>query len=113
MHAIQNAALLAVTAILLASCGGGSYTTRTDIEGNNTGGVIPPALSKGKDAQTLADAHCAKYGNRARITFSGAEAGGDVVFVCETAFGPAMMATQPPAKAAPAGAAAKQTPAKR
>ena len=111
MHAIRNAALISLTAILLASCGG-SLSTRKDIEGNNTGGVIPPALSKGKNAQGLADAHCAKYGHRARITFSGAEAGGDVVFVCETASGPAMMATQPPAAAAPA-ASAKQTPAKR
>ena len=112
MRPIRNAALLSLTAILLASCGGGSFSTRKDIEGNNTGGVIPPALSKGKDAQGLADAHCAKYGHRARITFSGAEAGGDVVFVCETASGPAMMATQPPAKAAPA-APTKQMPAKR
>ncbi|HEX5779589.1 MAG TPA: hypothetical protein VFY21_12175 [Xanthobacteraceae bacterium] len=112
MRAIRNAALLSLTAILLASCGGGSFSTRKDIEGNNTGGVIPPAAAKGKDPQQLADAHCAKYGNRARITFSGAEAGGDVVFVCETASGPAMMATQPPAKAAPA-ASTKQTPAKR
>lgn len=112
MRAIRNAALLSVTAILLASCGGGSFTTRKDIEGNNTGGVIPPALTKGKNAQGLADAHCTKYGSKARITFSGAEAGGDVVFVCETASGPAMMSVQPPAKAAPA-TAAKQTPAKR
>ncbi len=111
MRAIRNAALLSLTAILLASCGG-SFTTRKDIEGNNTGGVIPPAAAKGKDPQQLADAHCAKYGNRARITFSGAEAGGDVVFVCETASGPAMMATQPPATAAPA-ASSKQQPAKR
>ena len=111
MRAIRNAALLSLTAILLASCGGGSFT-RKDIEGNNTGGVIPPAAANGKDPQQLADTHCAKYGNKARITFSGAEAGGDVVFVCETASGPAMMATQPPATAAPA-ASAKQSPAKR
>ncbi len=111
MRAIRNAALLSLAAILLASCGG-SLSTRKDIEGNNTGGVIPPALSKGKDAQGLADAHCAKYGHRARITFSGAEAGGDVVFVCETALGPAMMTTQP-ATPPPPAAPAKQTPAKR
>ena len=43
MRAIRNAALLSLTAILLASCGGRLYDTRKDIEGNNTGGVIPPA----------------------------------------------------------------------
>jgi hypothetical protein len=108
MRAFRNAALMTIVAVFLASCGGG-WTARRDIEGNNTGGVIPPAAAKGKYPQQLADAHCSKWGNKGRITFSGAEAGGDVVFVCETATGPAMMATQPPA----APTAAKQTPAKR
>jgi hypothetical protein len=104
--------LLIAGAIVLASCGGG-FSTRKDIEGNNTGGVIPPAASKDKDPQQLADAHCSKWGSRARITFRGEAAGGDVVFVCETASGPAMMGTQPSATPAPAAAPAKQTPAKR
>lgn len=107
MRAFQNAALLTIAAIVLASCGGGGFTTRKEIEGNNTGGVIPPAAAKDKDPQQLADTHCAKWGGRARITFRGADAGGDVVFVCETASGPAMLA-QPPAPAP-----ATQTPAKR
>jgi hypothetical protein len=113
MNAIRNAALLVAGAIVLASCGG-SFSTRRDIEGNSTGGVIPPAAAKDKDPQQLADAHCSKWGNKGRITFRGADAGGDVVFVCDTATGPAMMATQPPATPAPAAAPpAKQTPAKR
>jgi hypothetical protein len=113
MRPIQNAALLVVAAVLLASCGGGGFTTRKEIEGNNTGGVIPPAAAKDKDPQQLADAHCSKWGNKGRITFRGAEAGGDVVFVCESASGPAMLATQPPAAPPPPAQSAKQTPAKR
>jgi hypothetical protein len=112
MRAFRNAAVLTLAAAVLASCGG--FTARKDIEGNNTGGVIPPAAAKDKDPQQLADAHCSKWGNKGRITFRGAEAGGDVVFVCESATGPAMMATQPPAaQQPPAATAAKQTPAKR
>lgn len=112
MRAFRNAALITLTAVVLASCGGG-FTTRKDIEGNNTGGVIPPAAAKDKDPQQLADAHCSKWGNKGRITFRGAEAGGDVVFVCENATGPAMMATQAPAtQQPPSTTAAKQTPAK-
>jgi len=111
MHAFRNVVLMTLAAVILASCGSGGFTTRRDIEGNNTGGVIPPAAAKDKDPQQLADAHCSKWGNKGRITFRGAEAGGDVVFVCENAAGPAMMATQPPATL-PA-TTAKQTPARR
>jgi hypothetical protein len=112
MRAFRNVAVITLAAVILASCGGG-FTTRRDIEGNNTGGVIPPAAAKDKDPQQLADAHCSKWGNKGRITFRGAEAGGDVVFVCESASGPAMLATQPPAAPPPPAQSAKQTPAKR
>ena len=92
----------------LAACAV-NYDTRKTIEGNNTGGIIPPRLVAGNDPQTLANAHCAKYGTRARITFSGVEAGGDVVFVCETAAGPAVVA----GAAAAARDDEKAAPAKR
>jgi hypothetical protein len=95
-------------ALALGACGA---SVRKEIEGNNTGGNIPPALLAGKNAQAIADAHCAKWGTRARITFSGAEAGGDTVFVCEGPTGPAMMA--PPAADTKGAAAATQAPAKR
>jgi hypothetical protein len=75
-----------------------------EITGNNTGGVIPAALAKGKDPQQLASAHCTKYGSAARITFSQAQAGGEVVFVCETA---------PPQMPTPVDAKSKQAPAKK
>jgi hypothetical protein len=87
----------------------GSFA-RKEIEGNNTGGVIPAGLVSGGNAQSLANAHCEKWNATARITFSGAESGGDTVFVCETASGPTMMGA--PA-AAPTGPATNQAPAKR
>jgi hypothetical protein len=58
---------------------------RKEIEGNNTGGVIPAELARGANVQSLASAHCAKWGASARITFSQVETGSDVVFVCERA----------------------------
>ena len=89
-------------ALSLTACSGW-VDTRKEIEGNNTGGVIPrPLLGGGANAQALADAHCAKWGSRARITFAQAEAAGDVVFVCEgwspgVAPAPAPGTKQPPA----------------
>jgi hypothetical protein len=69
--------LLAAT---LAACTGGP---RREIEGNNTGGVIPGSMIAGGNAASLAGAYCAKFGTNARITFEPSQAGGDVVFVCE------------------------------
>jgi hypothetical protein len=105
--AILRPLIVLSLAAAVGACGG---SLRNEIEGNNTGGVIPPALVAGGNAQSLANAHCAKWNAMARVTFSGAEAGGDTIFVCETAAGPTMMgapATQPPAPAT------KQAPAKR
>jgi len=103
--------------IFVAALAGACTVTppQNEITGNNTGGVIPAGLLKGKDAQSLASGHCTKYGSNARITFSQAEAGGEVVFVCESAPPPAQMpppaSTKAPAtKQAPA---AKQAPTVR
>lgn len=101
---MRRAAILPLLffAAALAACG--SMSNPLEITGNNTGGVIPAALAKGKDPQQLASGHCAKYGSAARITFSQAQAGGEVVFVCESA--------PPPQMPAPAEPKSKQ-PAKR
>ena len=107
MRSTRTAISLLLIGAVVSACGAG--TLRNKIEGNNTGGVIPPAIISGGNAQTLANEHCAKWNTTARITFSGAEAGGDTVFVCETAVGPAMMGT--PATNTPPDA--KQLPAKR
>jgi hypothetical protein len=107
MRFLRTTIVLMVLGVVAGACG---TTLRKEIEGNNTGGVIPPALISGGNGQTLANAHCAKWNASARITFSGAEAGGDTVFVCETAAGPTMMGTPAAPVQAPA---AKQAPAKR
>jgi hypothetical protein len=96
-------------AVALGACGGGFY--REEIQGNNTGGIIPASLVKGGNAQALASAHCAKYGLRAKITFSQADTGGEVVFICEggmTMQAPAAPAAPPPdSSALPATKAGK------
>lgn len=104
-----------IMVVMVAALTGACSTsfTRTKIEGNNTGGIIPPAAAAGKNVQALADGHCAQYGSRARITFSGAEAGGDTVFICETAAGPALLGVPKSNTASTASAASGQTPATR
>jgi hypothetical protein len=87
--------LLVIAAAVLGACGGAA---RKEIEGNNTGGVIPAELARGANAQSLANAHCARWGASARITFNQIETGSDVVFVCDKA------PTPPPPDAKPAPA---------
>jgi hypothetical protein len=55
-------------------------------------------MIKGGNAPGLAAAHCAKYGATARVTFEPSQAGGDVVFVCDT---PATAGPLPADKGAP------------
>jgi hypothetical protein len=93
--------LVSLLAAGLGACGG---NIRKEIEGNNTGGVIPPELARSGNVQTLANAHCAKWGTSARITFTHTDTGGDTVFVCERA--PAMPPAPPPPDT-------KQPPAKK
>jgi hypothetical protein len=94
--------IVSLLAVSLCACGSSSW--RKEIEGNNTGGVIPAELAKGANVQSLANAHCAKWGATARITFNqAADTGSDTVFVCEQA--PAVSPAPPPP--------AKQPPAKR
>jgi hypothetical protein len=89
----------------LAACG--SSTARKEIEGNNTGGIVPAELARGANVQSLVSAHCAKWGANARITFSQIETGSDVVFVCEKA---PITPAPPPPDAKPPVPAKKQTP---
>ena len=87
-------ALAIVSLAALTGCSAMMMDYRKEIEGNNTGGVIPPAALAGKDAQTLANAHCAKWNSTAKITFSGADAGNEVVFVCQAPWHQAPAASQ-------------------
>ena len=96
-----NIVFASLVTVALCACGS---TYRKEIEGNNTGGVIPAELARGANVQSLANAHCAKWGASARITFSQADTASDTVFVCEQAPAvspaPAPPAKQPPAKKA-------------
>jgi hypothetical protein len=93
-------------AAALAAC---TTIARNEIEGNNTGGVIPGPMIKSGNAASLASAHCAKYGAVPRITFEPSQAGGDVVFVCEAPAPPAPPAVkQPPTRQAPPGGIKQQ-----
>jgi hypothetical protein len=94
-------ALVSLLAAGVCACGS---SLRKEIEGNNTGGVIPAELARGANVQSLANAHCAKWGASARITFNQADTGSDTVFVCERA--PAMPPAPPPPDT-------KQPPAKK
>lgn len=107
MRSFRTGICLLLLGAVVSGCGAGSL--RNKIEGNNTGGVIPPSLLSGGNAQALANEHCSKWNATARITFSGAEAGGDTVFVCETVLGPTMMGA--PAAGGPQDG--RQAPAKR
>jgi hypothetical protein len=96
--------------MLAAAACSASNDHRKSIEGNNTGGLIPHGMAKAGNPQGLASAHCAKYNSGARITYDGLNAGGDVVFVCETAAGSGAFAA-PAAPATPATQGTAQAPA--
>ncbi|MCC6948935.1 MAG: hypothetical protein IT539_14315 [Bradyrhizobiaceae bacterium] len=86
-------AIFLTTALILAACGSFGSSTRKEIEGNNTGGIIPAEMLRaGGNAQLLADAHCAKWKSTARITYGPTDANSDAVFVCEIGGAPALMA---------------------
>jgi hypothetical protein len=74
-----------------------------EIEGNSTGGTIPPQLVK-SDAQVQADADkfCGKYDRVAKITFNSGQAGATVVFICvDKAAAAPPPPPPPPSKAGP------------
>lgn len=79
-------------AAALAACSSDSafYEPAPTITGNNTGGVIPAKMAATQNVDSLAAAHCAKYGAAARVTFPASQTGGEAVFICEKGGQPAM-----------------------
>lgn len=79
------------------------YEAAPTITGNNTGGVIPAKIAATQNVESLAAAHCAKYGATARVTFPSSQTGGEAVFICEKGGQPMMnpAATTPPAPTGP------------
>jgi hypothetical protein len=112
MRKVLAIALLCAPA--LAGCGsstisGLDFWKRAEIEGNSTGGVIPPQLVKG-DVQAAADKFCDKWGRAAKITFNSGQEGASVVFICvdKGAAGP-----PPPQPETPPPGAGKAGPPKK
>jgi hypothetical protein len=88
---------LGLIAALLGGCTSFSFwsSTSKEINGNNTGGIVPATVTSEAEQTAAAQAHCAKYNSQMRVTTRPTEAGGKMVFVCE-----------PPGTPPPPGAAA-------
>lgn len=88
---------LGLIAALLGGCNSFSFYTSTskEINGNNTGGIVPSTVTSEQEQVAAAQAHCAKYQSQMRITARPSETGGRLIFVCE-----------PPGTPPPPGAAA-------
>ena len=89
MRARSLVVIWAIATFCLYGCAG-LYEAKPEITGNNTGGVIPAKMAAGGNTESLAAAHCAKYGATARVTFSAAQTGGEAVFICEKGGQPTM-----------------------
>jgi hypothetical protein len=89
--------VLAWMAALLGGCSSFSFYTSSSkaINGNNTGGIVPPTVTDENEQIRDAQAHCAQYHKQMRVTARPTEAGGKMVFVCEAP------GTPPPASEAP------------
>jgi len=81
----RQLAIALICAPALSGCTSGTYGLdwfrSYEIEGNSTGGVIPPQLVKG-DVQAAADKFCDKWDRVAKITFNSGQPGSSVVFIC-------------------------------
>ena len=67
-----------ITALLVLLLG---CADSNKIQGNETGGIVP-SIVKSANAGAAAEDFCKQYGRSAKITASGADAGGSTVFVC-------------------------------
>jgi hypothetical protein len=77
--------VLASMAALLGGCSSFSFYTSSSkaINGNNTGGIVPPTVTNEADQIRDAQAHCAQYNKQMRVTARASETGGKMIFVCE------------------------------
>lgn len=79
------AALVSSMGVFLGGCGSFSFYKSADktIIGNNTGGIVPEAVTSEAEQVAAAQAHCAQYNSQMRITSRPSETGGRMIFVCE------------------------------
>lgn len=77
--------VLAWMAALLCGCSSFSFFSSSNkaINGNNTGGIVPPTVTDENEAIRAAQAHCAQYSKQMRVTARASETGGKMIFVCE------------------------------
>ena len=74
---------------------GFSWTSSKAINGNNTGGIVPEAVTNENEQIEMARQHCAQYSKQMRVTARPSETAGRLIFVCEAP------GTPPPPGAAP------------
>ncbi|GEM_PF-5796019 len=76
-----------IVAAVLAAAGctasGFSWTSNKAINGNNTGGIVPEAVTNENEQMEMARAHCAQYSKQMRVTARPSETSGKLIFVCE------------------------------
>src|SRR4029077_19416863 len=70
-------AVIAAALAVLAGC-----ADSNKIQGNETGGIVPPVSKSGAEAAAAAQDFCKQYNRTARITAKGNDAGGTTIFVC-------------------------------
>jgi hypothetical protein len=78
-------ALVAFAGLAAAGCtaSGFSWTSSKAINGNNTGGIVPAAVTDENEQMQMARAHCAQYSKQMRVTARPSETSGKLIFVCE------------------------------
>jgi hypothetical protein len=86
------------------SASGFSWTSNKSINGNNTGGIVPEAVTNENEQMEMARAHCQQYSKQMRVTALPKDTGGKLIFVCE------VPGTAPPPGAAPASSGQGELP---
>jgi hypothetical protein len=82
---LPRISVIAFLACTAAGCtaSGFSWTSNKAVNGNNTGGIVPEAVTNEAEQNELARAHCAQYNKVVRVTALPKDTGGRLIFVCE------------------------------
>jgi hypothetical protein len=95
---LRSEIFIVAAGLVLAGCSssGMSWTSNKAVNGNNTGGIVPEAVTSEAEQNEMARAHCAQYSKVVRVTALPKDTGGKLIFVCEAPGAP-----PPPGAAAP------------
>jgi hypothetical protein len=90
--------VLIAAAGIVSGCtaSGFTWTSNKAINGNNTGGIVPAAVTSETEQTEMARAHCAQYSKQMRITAFPKDTGGRLIFVCEAPGTPPPPGAVPP-----------------